>query len=118
MFSVQGELVVYRGGWELKFCRDSQVTLLHGWLWLQHFQAGLKLSKAVPGNWDGVDSSCDLRFDQVTARSDTDVVKSRGCWLLLWESGLMVELLLCKSTSATQLCGIQAQLGKEHESLQ
>lgn len=39
-------------GWG--FYRDSQVMSLYSWPWLQHIQAGLKLSKAVPclGSWD------------------------------------------------------------------
>lgn len=89
--------------------------LLHSWP--AAFLPGQKLSKAVSfsGSWDwGWTADVTWSFDGVTA---TDPVKRCGCCSLPWASGLTVELVLCKSTSAAQLSGIQVPLQKEHGNL-
>lgn len=52
-------------------------------------------------------------FDGIAA---TGPVERCGSCSLPWASGLTVELLLCKSTSAS-VCGIQVLSPKEHGNL-
>lgn len=77
-------------GWG--FYRDSQVMSLYGWPWLQHIQAGLKLSKAVPclGSWDragGMDRSRDLYFDRVNGPAQIQRTRLLLSGLGKWPDG-------------------------------